>query len=422
MYVTVADSTLPVRELVLADLTFDVFDPDADVLRGTAPMGAVVEVGVGNEDTGTGGQTVADVDGNWFVDLMTEEFGFFDLTGDMGGQAWISDGDGDQTVAEPIPPPAFQASLTNDWLNGWSFAPDDQVLVEIVDVLGDSVFNELVPTDGMGNFNVDNPGVDLVPGMEITVDAKSLTLVDLTFDTFDVVGDVIGGTAAVGANVQFGVGNETEGFDGVTVADGDGNWSVDLSTQIDLTGDMGGQAWISDGDGDQTVAEPRIAQFQASLTNDWVQGWNFTPESSVLVEIFDSFGGTVQFTASPSTDGQGNFNVGDLSGLDLVPGMYVTVADSTLPVRELVLADLTFDVFDIVGDAIGGTAAVGANVQFGVGNETEGFGGTTVADGDGNWSVDLSTQIDLTGDMGGEAWISDGDGDQTVAEPQPLET
>ena len=31
--------------------------------------------------------------------------GQFDLTGAMGGQAWVSDDDGDQTVAEPVPQP-----------------------------------------------------------------------------------------------------------------------------------------------------------------------------------------------------------------------------------------------------------------------------------------------------------------------------
>ena len=110
-------------------------------------------------------------------------------------------------------------------------------------------------------------------------------MVDVTFDEFDFAADTIGGMAPAGANGRVRCRQrERSASAAETVADGDGNWFVDLSESFDLTAAMGGQAWVSDDDGDQTVAEPpRSPQFQASLTGDWVEGWNFSPDSPVTV-------------------------------------------------------------------------------------------------------------------------------------------
>ncbi|NNE11452.1 MAG: hypothetical protein HKN41_04320 [Ilumatobacter sp.] len=157
-------------------------------------------------------------------------------------------------------------------------------------------------------------------------------------------------------------------------------------------------------------------QFQASLTNDWVSGWNFTPDATVTVTIYDTLGGTALFTGTPPTDPDGNFHLDPgTTGIDLMPGTYIEVDD-----RTLVMEPLTFDTFDPTNDILAGTANPGTTIGFGIGNETAGFDGTTTADSTGNWNVDLSTQFDLTADMGGQAWISDTDGDQTIAEPPPI--
>ena len=124
------------------------------------------------------------------------------------------------------------------------------------------------------------------------------------------------------------------------------------------------------------------------MTNDWVQGWNFTPSSTVTVEIFDGVGGASQFFSdSVPTDDGGYFNLEPQEGVDLVPGTYIVVTGSE---KTLEMVDLTFDVFDVAGDLIAGTAAPGTVVEFGVGNEFEGYGGLATADGAGNWSVDLT--------------------------------
>jgi len=418
------------KTLEMVDVTFDTFDPGSDTIAGTAPAGSVVGFDGGNEGSGFGGETTADGSGDWSVDLNTAEFGNFDLTADMGAQARLTDEDGDQTVAEPVPPPSFAASLTGDQIWGWSFTPESSVVVEIfgssVDVV--PLFSGVVPTDGGGNFNLDpQEGIDLVPGtyIEVTGSFKTLEMVDVTFGTFDTGLDRIGGTAPVGAVVGFDVGNEEGGVGGQVVADGSGDWSVDLNTaefgNFDLTGAMGGQAYVTDVDGDQTVAEPRFPQFQASLTNDWVQGWSFSPDASVVVEIFASSVDVVPlFSGVVPTDGGGNFNLDPQEGIDSVPGTYIEVTGSF---KTLEMVDVTFDTFDPGTDTIAGTAPVGAVVGFGGGDESEGFGGETVADGSGNWSVDLNTaefgNFDLTGTMGAQAWVSDDDGDQTVAEPIP---
>ena len=139
----------------------------------------------------------------------------------------------------------------------------------------------------------------------------------LSFDTFDPATDTLAGTATPGTTVEFGIGNETQGFDGTTTTDATGNWTVDLSTQFDITADMGGQAWISDTDGDQTIAEPPPPpQFQASLTNDWVQGHQFAPSTSLVTFTINAVTPSVP-PGGFVTDGDGHFNFGEL-GVDLV--------------------------------------------------------------------------------------------------------
>jgi hypothetical protein len=307
------------KTLEMVDMSFDVFDTTADLIEGTAPAFALVGFGVGNDSNGIDGETTADVDGNWSVNLAAAPYSF-DLTADMGGQAWISDDDGDQTVAEPRFP-QFQASLTNDWVQGWGFTPDDSVTIEIFEAFeGPSLFFfDSVGTDGDGSFNLEpQEGVDLVPGTYIVVTGseKTLVMVDISFDVFDTVGDVIAGTADPGMVVDFGVGNEGSGVGGQATADGSGDWSVSLNTEefgfFDLTAEMGGQVWVSDDDGDQTVAEPiPPPAFAASSDGDQIWGWSFTPDASVVVEIFDfaGEGNSLLFSGPAGTDGDGNFNL-----------------------------------------------------------------------------------------------------------------
>ena len=123
-----------------------------------------------------------------------------------------------------------------------------------------------------------------------------------------------------------------------------GYWSVNLNTEqfgfFDLTAvDGHGQAWVSDGDGDQTVADLQVPQFQASLTGDWLQGWNFVPNSPVTVEVYEDLDGQspgTQLFPSPvppdpdpiTTGDEGSFGL-DLEqyGVDLLAGNYIVVTD-----------------------------------------------------------------------------------------------
>ena len=172
------------------------------------------------------------------------------------------------SVATAQDSPRFQASLSNDWVQGMGFVPNASV---DVDVNGSP---STVPTDGDGRFNF-NPGPDLVPGDVITVSdgttTKSLTLADLTFDSLDPVTDVGSGTAAVPDGTQIDV--SVAGPNVTTTVTG-GLWSVDFMAEagVDVLPDADGGATLVDDDGDATVAEGFAPRFQASLSNDWVQG------------------------------------------------------------------------------------------------------------------------------------------------------
>ena len=196
---------------------------------------------------------------------------------------------------------------------------------------------------------------------------------------------------------------------------------------------MGGSAQLFDEDGDATVAEPteppQPPSVQGSLPSDWVDAWGFTPQATVTLAIYDSEGGTLLFgpEARP-TDGDGHYFLeGGEHGVDLTPGMFVTVTDDTTGVvKDLTLENLTLDSIDFDNDIVSGTApdaADGRSVNVGFGNESGGCG-FDVAVTAGLWSAnfaDCEGGFDITEDMGGSAQLFDEDGDATVTEPTPEE-
>ncbi len=97
MFITATgDSTGNHREVTILPLTFDVLDIDLDYAQGTAPPGAIVNVGAGG--CGMGG-IETDIGGIW------EAYFACDVTTYIDNQATIRDEDGDSTSAEFSPPP-----------------------------------------------------------------------------------------------------------------------------------------------------------------------------------------------------------------------------------------------------------------------------------------------------------------------------
>jgi uncharacterized repeat protein (TIGR01451 family) len=426
MEITVSQGA-PTKVLVLVDLTIDAVNPATDVVSGTAPAGAEVQVGVNNPGPGGAGlSTTADGTGNWSVDFT----GTFDITAGTHSNASVPDADGDRTSVKRQPP-SINGNITDDFIGGEGFEQNATVTVEVRDGPGGALlFSATVPTDGGGSFGLCcGPEVglpDLVPGMEITVSdgssTKVLALVSVTIDVLDPATDVVSGTAPANATLFVGVNNPSGEAGLNTTADGSGNWSVDFTGSFDIDALTQAEVAVSDNDGDATSAQERPATIHASYCcGGNISGQDLTPNSSVTLEIFDSPGGTVLFSEVVPTDRFGSFEFNlEPTGVILSSGMHIVATDAaSSDAKELTLVPLTFDALNPTTDTATGTAEPGTAVLVEVFAD---FSPTleVVADGTGTWLADFGAAgFNVTSAMGASARIPDDDGDTTNDEVFP---
>ena len=121
--------------------------------------------------------------------------------------------------------------------------PAESVRVDIAASGGTPVLYSAATTaDATGAFTIGSAthGTDIVTDQIVTVTGlqtgwmQRLVMAPFTFDTLDVTGDVLAGTAPAGSEVSVRVdtGAVAEAFG--TGADSDGNWSLDLTGRLDL--------------------------------------------------------------------------------------------------------------------------------------------------------------------------------------------
>jgi len=399
------------KTLELAALTIDTVDAGANTVSGTAPDGALVNVNV-NEPGGGANMQVTAVGGVW-----TAAFAF-DFGPGAGAHAWVTDDDGDSTMVEKQPP-TVDAALDWDGINGWGFTPSSIVAVAIRSAPGADpplYENAAMPTDENGAFTLEpfQHGVDLVPGMEITVtgSTKVLVLVQITVDAIDVAADTVSGTAPAGKQVDLGFFGPSGEHDTSVLADVDGNWTANVALDdYDIVGRTEVHASVADEDFDRTSNSGFAPSLDASLTSDqvWLHGFGFD-----TVTISDA-GGTPLFSGPPQPFC--NCVGPEVHGQDLEPGMQVSATNGTNTL-ELTLAPVAIDSVDAGSGMVTGTAPPGADVELGVGGPFDIF--TTVgADGvSGAWTADLSGS-GLAPFNSVFAGVPDGEGERTFAERQP---
>ena len=271
MHVSVTgDDTLVTKELTLADVAVDALDADADTATGTGPAdeGLLVEAyTIESEGPLAAVSTVADGTGAW-----TADFGAlappFDLTPNMGGHAEHFDADGDATSADLTPPPAFEASVSNNYASGCGFSGTSvDVVVKADPEAPGTLFDGPVPNEGCFFVGFWDEGFELEPGMFVSVaDAfhtKELTLADLSIDAIDPEGNTVAGSAPpdttfnVDAFVEAGGDVGWQGLD--ATSDGAGSWTVDFDdagADINPFTHVGSN--VGDADGDQTAFDSQL--------------------------------------------------------------------------------------------------------------------------------------------------------------------
>ncbi|MDX1449859.1 MAG: hypothetical protein R3246_12440, partial [Acidimicrobiia bacterium] len=420
---------LEARATTTIDLTFDVFDIDADLLSGEGPPGETVFVGGGNDVTGFGSEIPIPPDGRWTYNTMVLDG--VDLDDSMGAQVQWFDDLGDFTYADPRIP-QLGVNPFNDAiaLNQWS--PGHTVTVTITEFDGGPLVDQFdITTDAFGNGWSDlrnERGIDLMPGNWIAAtndELRTTVADDLTFDTFDLATSDLGGMAPEGAVVSVGGGNEASGFGGETTAVAGDRWAYNplAAEGVALQPNMGAEVQLFHGDDTYTFAWPVIPALGVSDSQDRIRLENFPPNADVAVQVFEFDGGPLFFDGVFVTDDSGfaDRNLFDFGDFGLEPGNVVNATVNGLDTGVEVVP-LAFTIFDPVADAIGGTGPFdGARIDFGGGNEFEGFGGSTTVAPDLSWFVDLAADqgFDLTPDMGGDARHPDpGSFNYNFAEPR----
>ena len=212
-----------------------------------------------------------------------------------------------------------------------------------------------------------------------------------------------------------------DSYEMTVIANASNEWSADFSSLADITPKWNMRAMVFDPEFDATVADaPQPPQFTASLSSDWINGNNWTPNNSVTVSLFEFEGGSA--IGSPSTwdtDNYGNFYA-DLrnESIDLLPDNYITVTDNDSGVvKSLTLSNLTIDYLDPDLEVAGGQAPADTRLSIDFNNQQENIQFDLFSEADGTWEANFAAyDFDLQLGSSGSIMIFDDDGDGTQVE------
>ncbi len=237
-------------------------------------------------------------------------------------------------------------------------------------------------------------------------------------------------------------------------ADSEGFWSVNFSQEnldsgdpmeqvvVDLVPNMEGTLFQRDDDGDRTGYDIFIdnKRFHAEILENNVGGYDWEIDSWVTLSIDDPANGegvdftdTRQVAVSPSNPDSTEVNFNDLGGLQLAPGMQVTMTDG-VTVKYHEIANLQVIEVNVDEDTVLGNGTPGArlNIQY---CDSSGclWRRYTTVDDYGDWQVNFSIPgeeideqqiLDILPGMRGEALEPDIDGDHTdiawIAQGNPV--
>jgi len=406
------------KDLEVEPFTIDGMNTGEDVVYGTSADGEWVEIHVESLFSNWGLDALTGEDLNWTRDYGAEDY---DITDQMWANGWATDDQDNWSEDHTTGLPGLEASIAGDWISGFNFSPDRPVQISIYDAEGGLIKSFQVTAGGDTQFNANygDHEVDLQAGMYILAEdletgkSASLTLVPLTFDGVNYDTNTAWGTADDGTQVVVRANHLFDSYEMTVTADTDG-WFADFSSLADITPEWGLRAMVFDLEFDATVADaPQPPQFTASLTSDWINGNNWTPNNSVTV----SLGGSA--IGDWDTDNYGNFYA-DLrnEGIDLLPDNYITVTDyfSTV-VKSLTLPNLTIDDLDPDLEIARGQAPADTRLSIDFNNQQENIQFDLFSESDDTWTADFAAHdFDLQPGSSGTVIIFDDDGDGTQVE------
>ena len=326
-------------------------------------------------------------------------------------------------------PTHFKVNPDNDsaWGHDW---PAYSTVTITVGSLAAPDFQQVTPTDEIGNWSIGELGYDVQPGETVTVEdgvtTKVLVVTSVTAEV-NAASDIVTGTAEPLADLWVGI-HSDDGVGRPVTADESGDWEADFSVSIgadpnqaayDIQPGDSGFVEHPDVDSDSTWADWRVPapNFAVNPNTDDVWGGDWPATTAVTVFVGADPGDPVYFVNTQIDEG-GNLNAH--LEYDVASGDTITVTDGVTAWKQHVITPLTVDGVDPDTDTVWGTAEPGSNVQV----DAWGMAWRHVdADGTGYWAVDFSVEPgegegEGTADLGpgtqGEARQQDQDMDSTA--------
>ncbi|MDG0841804.1 Ig-like domain-containing protein, partial [Staphylococcus equorum] len=410
--VTVTDVTAPVAPMV------NEVTSEGTQVTGTGESGSTITVKLPDGSVVTG---VADDQGNYVIDIPTT----VDLVGNE--ELVVTSTDGASNVSPetrvtvkdttaPVAPTVNEVTSEGAQITGTG-EPSSTIKVKLPD---GSVVTGVA--DDQGNYAIDIPTtVDLVGNEELVVTSTDgagnvspktkVTVTDVTAPVAPTVNEVtsegtqVTGTGEAGSTitVKFPDGSVVTG-----VADDQGNYAIDIPTNIDLVGNEELVVTSTDGAGNVSLetkitvtdATAPIAPSVTEVTSEETQVTG-TGEAGSTITVKFPDGSVVTDTA----DNQGNYAIDIPTNIDLVgneelvvtstdragnvsPEAKVTVTDVKAPVSPTV-SEVTSE-----GAQVTGTGEAGSTITV---KFPDGSVVTGTADNQGNYAIDIPTNIDLVG-------------------------
>jgi hypothetical protein len=362
---------------------------------------------------------------------------YFDENGEYHVRLRVTDECGEEHIAETtimVYDPHMVVIPQDNNIAGINWRPDLMLTLKIDGFIYDTVPVEpMGDKDGFGyNFNMDDYGVEVVPGMDVVLYGDYDTTVigdefirphtvrDFTILFVDLDEDVVGGTADPGTYVRVRI-NDPYWVELVEWADPSGNWEADFAGFADIQPEtFVNVLQQNDFDSSHTLlfwgddSSPPI--IEANLPYNWIAFHSFTPNSTISLEIYDTDGTTLLFSGTVDTDGDGH-GWNDWHGVDIVPDTLIEATDdATGTLKQLVLEDIAVVTFDIENDYLAGYGPPDDMLGMFVGNEFDVYESDLYTDSNGDWDIDLTGVFDITDDMGHQVFIADEDGDFTTTE------
>ena len=439
--VSMSDGTIT-KTHVVTSLLVTGLDLDTDVVSGTADEGAWIELWTCEDEMCYHRRSIADENGDWSADFSVAGTEPDELVYDFVPGSWVDvsewDEDGDSTfISWNVPNPIIAASPNHEWVDGHGWQEDSTIDLYVDDDLdlgNGFLYTEtgfIPPGEGYINFHLQDV-FDLEAGQYITmtdgISTHVLQLSSLEVTSVDPVTDTVSGTAEPDSTVHVWIDACDPPCDAWMTADPEGSWSVSFSGIFEFVpGEWYSSAQYDD-DGDQTMVPWQVLdpRFEANITSNWIAANEFPPFSDVTAYVYESDpASSLRFEATLSTDEWGHawFDFWDLGLGELEPWNYVEVVGGGYS-KDLIVLPLTLDVFDPGTGEISGTAPNGESVRVDACNEIlpeeewDCRSEEDIAD-TGSWSVTFPEFLDS--ETWFAAFITDVDGDSTMAEPMQPE-